>query len=158
MERKEGCYVIDDLENIGKYAGLSANFKIACDFIARGDFGSLSNGRNDISGDDVFVNAVEAQYVKPEDRKPEFHRHHFDIHVPLAADEKIGLAQLDPAAVVSYDEGGDGGFAEQGVEWFVIGKGQFCITWPATCAHAPAVTTDVEKKARKLIVKVSDMV
>ena len=43
---------------------------------------------------------------------------------------------------------------DQQVEWFTVRKGEFCVTWPKTCAHAPAVTTDVAKKSRKLIVKV----
>ena len=34
---------------------------------------------------------------------------HFDIHVPLAADERIGLGALDPSVKFDYDESSDGG-------------------------------------------------
>ena len=154
MQKLENVYVIDKLENLSAYASLSPAFAKAVEFLKRGDFASLKAGRNDIAGDEVFVNNVEAQYVLPADRKPEVNHKYFDVHVPLAADEKIGLAVFDALAKGSFDEAGDGGLYEQKVEWFVVKQGEFCITWPITCAHAPAVTTDEPKKAHKLIVKV----
>ena len=154
MTRLEGTYVIDSLANIGEYAALGANFAKACEFLARGDFGSLRQGRNDIDGDDVFVNCVDAKYVAQEDRPNEIHRKYFDIHVPLSADERIGLGALDPSVKFDYDEASDGGVPVQPLDWFTVKRGEFAICWPKTCPHAPAVTTDVPKTARKLIVKV----
>ena len=154
MQELESVYVIDRLENIGRYAALGANFATAAAFIAKGDFASLKPGRNAIDGANVFVNCVETRYVLPAERAPEVHRRHFDIHVPLSDDERIGLAALDPGAKGSFDAAEDVGFYEQPVDWRVVRRGEFCITWPATCAHAPAVTTDVVKTARKLIFKV----
>ena len=104
MVKLEGTYVIDSLENIGSYAGLGANFAKACEFVAKGDFGSLKPGRNDIDGDNVFVNCVDAQYVAQADRPNELHRRYFDIHIPLAADEMIGMAALDPAAQFDFEK------------------------------------------------------
>ena len=109
MVKLEGTYVIDSIENIGRYAGLGANFAKACEFIAKGDFGSLKAGRNDIDGDDVFVNCVDAKYVAQADRPNEIHMKYFDIHVPLAADERIGLGALDPAVKFDFDEASDAG-------------------------------------------------
>ncbi len=154
MTELSECYVIDSLENIGKYASLGANFKKACDFIAKGDFGSLAPGRNEIDGDEVFVNSVEASYVLPSERRPEFHRDYFDIHVPLANDERIGLAPYAPCAGETFSEKDDCGFNDQAVEPFTVRRGEFAICWPKTCAHAPAITTDVPKKSAKLIFKV----
>lgn len=154
MEKLENCYLIDSLENIGSYAGLGANFRTACEFLSRGGFDALAPGKNQIDGDRVFVNNVEAQYVLPEERRPELHRKYFDIHVPLESDERIGLALFDAGAKGEFNEAEDGGLYDQKVDWFTVRRGEFCITWPKTCAHAPAVTTDVAKKSRKLIVKV----
>ena len=154
MEEQKHVYTIDRLENIGNYADLSANFATAAAFLAKGDFASLKPGRNEIDGENVFANLDAPTYVQPEDRTPEVHRRHFDIHVPLTDDEKIGLSAFDARAKGAFDEAKDGGFYEQDVDWHVIRKGEFCITWPVTCAHAPAVTTDVVKSARKLVVKV----
>lgn len=154
MRKLEGTYAIDTVANISAYAGISPGFAKACEFVAKGDFSSLKPGRNDIDGDDVFVNFAEADYVEKKDRRPELHRAYFDIHVPLDSDELIGLAAHDPAASGSFDESGDFGLYDEPVEWMAVKRGEFAICWPGTCAHAPAVTPDVPKKAKKLIVKI----
>ena len=136
MVEINGVYLIDKLENIGNCAGIGANFAAACEFVAKGDFASLKPGRNEIDGDSVFVNCDEARYVAPEDRRVEF------------------LALLDESAQQTFDDAKDCGFAEQRVEWFTVRRGEFAVCWPRTCAHAPAVTTDAPKSARKLIVKI----
>ena len=154
MVKIDGIYLIDKLENIGSCAEIGANFAAACEFIAKGDFASLKPGRYEIDGDSVFVNCEEPQYVAPEDRRVEFHKKYFDIHIPLDADERIGLARLDETAPQTFDDAKDCGFAEQQVKWLTVRRGEFAICWPKTCAHAPAVTTDAPKSARKLIVKI----
>ena len=154
MAELDGIYIIDKLENIGRCAEIGVNFAAACEFVAKDDFASLKPGRNVIAGDNVFVNCDDADYVAPEDRRVEFHRRYFDIHIPLEADERIGLARLDESAPQTFDDARDCGFAEQQVEWFTVRRGEFAICWPGVCAHAPAVTTDSPKKARKLIVKI----
>lgn len=154
MQEQKHVYVIDKLANIGQYASLSANFATAAAFLATGAFASLKPGRNEIDGENVFVNCDAPTYVLPADRTPEVHHRYFDIHVPLTDDEKIGLSAFDARAQGTFDTAKDVGFYAQDVDWHVIRLGEFCITWPITCAHAPAVTTDVVKSARKLIVKV----
>lgn len=154
MIELKNVYLIDRLENVSKYAAIGPNMKTACEFLAKGNFAALVAGRNVIDVDKVFVNNVVADYVAKADRKPEVHHRYFDIHVPLEADECIGLAVFDQNAKGSFDEVGDGGLYEQPVEYFTVKKGEFAICWPIVCAHAPAVTTDTPKKAKKLIVKV----
>jgi len=154
MTRLDNCYVIDTLANIGKYAGISANFKKACDFIAKGDFDKLVPGKNVIDGDEVFVNRDLANYVTKAERRPEFHRAYFDIQIPLENDEIIGLAKLDESTSVPFDETRDCGFNDQPVEYFTLKRGEFAICWPGVCAHSPAITTDEPKKSVKLVVKV----
>ena len=155
MKELKNCYIIDSLANIGQYASISQNMKTAVEFLQKGDFAALQPGKNVIDGDNVFVNNVEPDYVEKKDRKPEVHHKYFDIHVPLAEDETMGLAVFDATAKGDFDEAGDGGLYEQEVEYFTIRKGEFCITYPITCAHAPAITaTETAHKSKKLIVKV----
>ena len=155
MTELKNCYIIDKLENVGKYAGICPAMKTAAAFLAKGDFASLVPGKNVIDGDKVFINNLEPEYVLKADRKPEVHHKYFDIHVPLAEDETMGLGVFDATAKGSFDEAGDGGLYEQEVEYFTLHKGEFCITYPITCAHAPAITATAEAhKSKKLIVKV----
>lgn len=155
MQELKHVYIIDSLANIGRYASLSANFATAAAFLAKGDFASLKPGRNEIDGENVFVNFDTPTYVPSAERTPEVHRLYFDIHVPLTSDEQIGLSAFDARAKGTFDTAGDVGFYAQDVDWHVVRMGEFCIMWPITCAHAPAVTTTgFVKPARKLVVKV----
>lgn len=155
MTELKYCYIIDKVENIGAYASICPAMKTAAEFIAKGDFASLAPGKNVIDGENVFVNNVEPEYVLKADRKPEVHHKYFDVHVPLIEDETIGLGVFNACAPGSFDEAGDGGLYEQEVTYFTVKKGEFCITYPITCAHAPAITaTDAAHKSKKLIVKV----
>jgi YhcH/YjgK/YiaL family protein len=155
MDMAEGVFIVDDLQNILAYSTIGKNFARACEFVAKGDFSSLNLGRNEIEGDDIFVNLDETKYVAKDERKGELHRKYFDIHIPLDADELIGVREFAAGEECLYDEERD--FSNQaaaGVKWLEIKRGQFAICWPKTCVHAPAVTTDVPKIAHKLIVKI----
>lgn len=154
MIAEENVFVIDKLENLSRYAALSANMKRACDFLATAQLDALAEGKNVVDGEKVFINKVVTDYVPRSQRPPEVHHRYFDIHIPLEADECLGLAPFDRSAAGSFDESKDLGFYQQAVQWFTVRKGEFALCWPKVCAHAPAVTTDIPKKARKLIVKV----
>ena len=158
MVKLEGTYVIDRLENIGEYAGLGANFAKACEFIAKGDFGSLKPGRNDIDGDNVFVNCVDAQYVAQADRPNEIHRRYFDIHVPITGDEVDGYiydeanAKANAAGFVEKDDYVL--FRNPKMRKVNVAKGEFAIFYPPYGAHAPNKTDGASRAHRKLVVKV----
>lgn len=154
MIELRNCYIIDSLANIGKYRALSPNFKTACDFVAKGDFSALKPGKNVIDGEAVFVNDNPTNFCVQGERKMEFHRRYYDIHIPLDCDERIGLGVFDARTRAAYDAEKDVGFCAQEVDWFVIRKGEFCITAPYTCVHVPSVTTDTPKTVRKIVVKV----
>ncbi len=150
-------FVIDDLTNIGRYASLSENFGKAVDFIKSNDLTKVAEGRTAIDGDAVYVNHDVANFVRMQDRRAEVHHRHFDVHVPLTGDEQIGLALFDARRSGSFDEARDCGFYDydpHDVDWHLLRRGQFCITWPVTCVHLPAVTPDVPKSVHKLVFKV----
>jgi YhcH/YjgK/YiaL family protein len=156
MEVK-GIYAVDRLEHIGRYAGISAAFAKAAEFLRRTDLGSLAAGRYDIDGDDCFVIVNDkAELVPPSERKPEFHRRYFDIQIPLTGDETYGLAELDVSAVGEFDVLKDIGFVDQKTVPVTLGPGEFAIFFPEKCAHAPACSLSGPRTIRKMVVKVRD--
>ena len=54
MREEKNVFVIDRLENIGKYAGLNANFAKAVAFLATGDFAALAPGKSALDGENAF--------------------------------------------------------------------------------------------------------
>ena len=53
--------ILDTLDNLGKYASLSPLFPKAIEFITTADLVNLPLGRNEILGDEIFANVMEAQ-------------------------------------------------------------------------------------------------
>ena len=147
-------FVIDSLSNIDKYASLSENFAKAVDFIRRNDLKKIAAGKTSIAGDDVYVNCCDADYVSPAERRPELHRVYFDVHVPLTCDEQIGHGVFDARVKADFDEANDVGFYEQDFDWHVVRRGEFCLVWPKTCLHAPAIALGEPHDARKLVAKI----
>ena len=156
MTELKNCYVIDTLDNIEKYAGISENFKKACDVIAKGVFESFAPGRHEIAGVDVYVNRDTATYVHQNERRPEFHREYFDIQLPLTGEETVGVGRLDPTVRGDFDEEKDCGFYDETpVEPLTLEPGQFVILHPETCAHAPCCSEDAAGMTiRKIVIKV----
>lgn len=154
MEVK-GVYAVDRLEYIGQYAGISAAFAKAVEFLKRGEFGTLAAGRHDIDGDNCFaIVNDEAELVAPSERKVEVHREYFDIQIPLSDSETYGVAELDPSAPGSFDAEKDIGFYDQKTVPVTLKPGEFAIFYPETCAHAPACSLSGPRKIRKIIVKI----
>ena len=150
----ENIYIVDKVENLGKYAALGENFAKAVAFLQKADFAALPLGRNEVDGDNVWVNAAVAELAPLASKKPEVHRRYFDIQIPLDGEETYGLAKFDPAAAGSFDEAKDIGFYDQAVEPVTVRPGEFAILWPNVCAHAPGCSLDGARTIRKLVVKV----
>jgi len=150
----EGVYIIDSLENIEKYANVGRYFPKAVERIRRGEFDLLTPGRNEIDGDNVWVNCDEPELVPPTERRVEVHHRYFDIQIPLAGEETFGIAPFDPSAPGSFDETRDIGFYEMSVKYFTLKPGEFAIFYPKTCAHAPGCTLGAKHRSRKLVFKI----
>jgi len=149
--KMENVYIIDKVENLGKYADLGPNFAKAIAYLQKADFAALPLGRNEIDGDNVWVNAAEAKLTPVEAKKPELHHAYFDIQIPLTGDETYGLAKFDPASAGSFDEAKDIGFYDQAVEPITVKVGEFAILYPNTCLHAPGCSLTGERTIRKLV-------
>ena len=154
MEVK-GVYIVDRLEHLADYAGISPAFAKAVEFLQKSDLAALAAGRHEIDGDECFAIVNDAaELVAPAERKVEVHRVYFDIQIPLSGEETYGLAEFDPAAEGSFDESKDIGFYDQKVVPVTLKPGEFAVFYPDTCAHAPACTLGEPCSIRKIIVKV----
>lgn len=150
----ENVYVVDKLENLGKYAAINGNFARAVAFLAKANLATLPIGRNVVDGDNVWVNAMDAELTPLDAKKPELHRQYFDIQIPLTGEETYGLAKFDPASAGSFDGTKDIGFYDQAVEPVTVKPGEFAIFYPNVCLHAPGCSLTGGRTIRKLVAKV----
>ncbi|MBQ6693319.1 MAG: YhcH/YjgK/YiaL family protein [Bacteroidaceae bacterium] len=146
--------ILDSLENLRKYAGVNPNFPIAIDFILNTELDKLPLGRNEVCGDKVFANVMEAQPRTKEEAPIEIHRKYIDIQIPLTGDEVMGYIPKTELPEREYDEQGDASLYPVGMlatDYVNVKRSMFTIFFPQD-GHAPAVTP---VKLRKVIVKVA---
>ena len=150
----KGICITGRLATIGELAALGPNFAKAVSFLTTHDLDALPTGRNEIDGDRCWANVDEIELVPLAAKRPEVHRRYFDIQIPLAADETIGIARFDEGAPGSFDEAKDIGFYDQPVEPIAVKVGEWALLYPTTCAHAPGCTSAAPCHQRKIVVKV----
>lgn len=146
--------VLDRIENFGKYVSLNSNFVKAMEFLQNYNLQELPLGRNEICGDLIFANVVEAKSKSKDEAPIEIHRKYIDVHIPLSGDELIGytpLAELPYAEFVEADDAALYPLSLSARDYFNVRRGEFAIFFPQD-GHAPAITPTPLKK---IILKVA---
>ena len=146
--------VLDRIENFEKYLSLNPNFVKAMEFLQNSNLQDLPLGRNEICGDIIFANVVEAKSKSKSEAPIEIHRKYIDVHVPLSGDELIGytpLAELPYAEFVEADDAALYPLSLSARDYFNVRRGEFAIFFPQD-GHAPAITPTPLKK---IILKVA---
>ena len=132
-----------DLGKLGK------NFAAAQEFLLTADLASLSAGRHDIDGDNVFVNIQE--YTQ-EDKTPAYEAHavYADIQLVLRGSERFRWGLGTPGELQGDFRPVTG--VERYVE-FTLRENQFVIFLPGE-PHAPGLPENGPAFCRKAVVKV----
>ena len=82
-------------KDLNRYLGLSQEMDTAIRYLQTADLRSLQKGRNEIDGDNVFVNRFDYQTMSQENAIWEGHIRYADIHVLLSGNEKIGVSNVN---------------------------------------------------------------
>ena len=146
--------ILDSLENFGMYLSMNPNFAKALEFLKGNNLDELPLGRNEVSGDLVYANVVEAK-PKSKDCVPiEIHRKYIDIHVPLSGDEQMGYTPVNELPYAEFIEADDAALNPVSLrarDYFNVKKGEFAVFFPQD-GHAPAIT---DAPLKKIIIKVA---
>ena len=146
--------ILDSLKNLGSYEALSPNFAKAIEFILKSDLSALPLGRNEICGDLVYANVMEAKPKSKEEARLEIHRKYIDIQIPISGNELMGYTPLAELPAPDYVESDDAALYPAGIvarDYFNVKNDQFVIFFPQD-GHAPAITPVALKK---VVVKVA---
>jgi biofilm protein TabA len=143
--------IIDDLANSDKYRE-HPSFGIAFDFLKNSDLASLSNGRTDLAGDDVFA-LVSRNGTTFNGAKLEVHRAYLDIHYIVSGSDTIGWKYLPDcqAPIEHFREKEDYQlFGDTDYMRFELGQNKFMVVYPSD-AHAPCIETS---ELFKIVIKI----
>ena len=149
--------IIGKIKDLNRYKGLNYNLDKAIDFIINTDLLSLEHGRNEIDGDNVFLNRFSYTCSKEEDCFFEGHKDYLDIHLVLKGQELLGYSDVSElAALTEYDQKDDFIKYKGPVHTYCKSLvGDFIITFPEDI-HMPKISINndfVEKAVCKVLVK-----
>ncbi len=95
--------IYDSVKNSNLYSDIPW-LKRIFEFIEANDLNSLSNGRNDIDGEDLFANVVEYETTE-DDVKYESHIEYIDVHYILSGGERMSFDDVSRLEVSDpYDK------------------------------------------------------
>ncbi len=118
-------------EQLGRYKGLSKAMDTAIDYLAEKDLNELNMGRNDVDGDQVYINRFDYTTMPEAEASWEGHKYYADIHVVLEGEEKIGVTNASSLKAGEYDEAGDFIPYEGPVDsWVTMRPGDILVVFP----------------------------
>ena len=118
-------------KNLSRYLGQSKSLDAAIRAILHSDPEQLSMGRNDIDGDNAFVNRFDYDTMPQEQALWEGHIAYGDVHVLLEGHEKIGVSNVEHLIQTVRKEQEDFvGFQGPVETWFSMTPEDVLIVYP----------------------------
>ncbi|MCI5972190.1 MAG: YhcH/YjgK/YiaL family protein [Anaerococcus sp.] len=146
--------IFGNIKNLEEYSFLEDKIKECFTYAKENDLMSFDTGRHDIKGDELFVNIVEYETTKPENRFWEAHKDYLDLHLLLDGKEQIDLNFLKNMTLGEYIKEEDyqkiEGYKNSSV---TLSQGDFLICYPND-GHMTAIAVDKPQKIKKAIFKI----
>ena len=146
--------IYTNMDRILRYLGISETLDTAIRYLVSNDLTQLHMGRNEIDGDDVFVNRFDYNTMTEEEAIWEGHKKYGDIHVLLCGHEKIGVSDAASLTATCQKEADDFIGYEGDVEtWFTMRPGDILVVYPED-VHMVKVQLKGESHVEKAVFKV----
>jgi YhcH/YjgK/YiaL family protein len=146
--------IIDKLSNAEIYYGLHPRIKKGLQFLIDNDLNSLTPGKYEIEGDDIFVMIQEYETINVEHGRWESHQKYTDIQFMILGEERMGYANVDRMKVVEHHKEKDLMFLDGNGDLLFVNQGCFTIFTPKD-AHMPTLSVHKPRYVKKAVVKVS---
>ena len=141
-------------EQLNRYKGISKALDTAIDYLAEKDLNELNMGRNDVDGDQVYINRFDYTTMPEAEAAWEGHKYYADIHVLLDGEEKIGVTNASSLKAGDYDESGDFIPYEGPVDsWVTMRPGDILVVFPED-VHMVKVQLNGPSQVKKAVFKV----
>ena len=142
------------LKYIHRYLGQSAALDTAIRHLLNADLTKLTKGRNEVDGDQVFINRFDYQTMPDEQAIWEGHLQYADMHVLLSGHEKIGVTHVGnlKETVRKADEDFVG-FEGPVETWFTMTTEDILIVYPEDIHKVKVIDSEstlVEKACYKI--------
>lgn len=140
-------------QNITRYLGQSHALDTAILFLVNADWTKLTKGRNEVNGDEVFINCFDYQTIAPELAIWEGHEKYGDIHILLSGHEKIGVSNAEELTVTGRNPKEDFiGYEGPVQTWFHMTPEDVLIVFPEDVHKVKVIDCD-SSLVQKICVK-----
>lgn len=153
----DGVYtmIYDRVQNIRQYKGISNNLDKAIEFLYKTDLQGLSNGTNEIDGDNVFANIMNYDTKDIEHGVKEAHKRYIDIHFIISGKEQVLVSDISELEIAGeYVEEDDCAFYKGDMNTCCIIQDDYFVICFPNDVHTPAIRVDESQYVKKMVVKV----
>ena len=141
------------LEQLGRYRGLSQHLDTAIHFLEEGGASRLTMGRNEVDGDEVYINRLDYATIPEEQAAWEGHARYGDIHIMIAGQERIGVSDTSQLTPTVQKEAEDFlGFEGPVRVWYPMEADDVLIAFPED-AHMVKVELGGAMPVSRAVVK-----
>lgn len=146
--------IYSTFDNLHRYKGISQHLDTAIAFLTSQDLTQLHNGRNEVDGDNVFINVFEYDTIPEESGMWEAHVQYADIHVDITGFEKIGVTDMSMLKETCRKEAEDFIGCDGPVKaWVPLCPGTALVVFPED-AHMVKIQDGESTHVRKAVFKV----
>lgn len=146
--------IFGNITQLSDYSFLDGQMKKCFDYAKEHDLLQYEKGSHEIEGDQLFVNIVEYETTKAENRFWEAHKNYLDVHLMLRGQEQIDLNFIENMEQKEFVEKDDFLPLEGGKNSeVVLRNGDFLICYPHD-GHRTAVAAEGPETIKKAIFKV----
>lgn len=146
--------IFGNVNNLEEYPFLEEQVKECFTYAKEHKLVEYEKGSHGIDGDRLFVNIVEYETVKAEERFWEAHKQYLDVHLMLDGTEQIDLNFIQNMELREFVPQDDflpmDGEKNSSV---ILRNGDFLICYPSD-GHRTAVAVEESQKIKKAIFKV----
>lgn len=146
--------IFGNVQNLKEYLCMEDGIFECFNYAKENNLSVYDRGCHEIDAKRIFVNIVEYETAKQEDRFWEAHREYLDVHLMLEGTERIDLNFIQNMDVKEYAAKDD--FLPMDGEKngsVILKPGDFLVCYP-TDAHRTAIAVDKQENIKKAIFKV----
>ncbi|WP_293008615.1 MULTISPECIES: YhcH/YjgK/YiaL family protein [unclassified Oscillibacter] len=116
---------------------------------------TLQKGRNEVCGDEIYINRMEYTTANPEEKIWEAHRAYYDVHCVLQGEERVQLSPLSAmTAKEEYHPEGDYQFFDGPAQQEVFLKPGAILICEPEDVHKVGIAADAPETIQKMVMKV----
>lgn len=141
-------------EDIHQYKGLMKNLDIALTYLETHDLSELVLGRNEVDGDNVFINYMNYTTISEAEGFFEAHLDYLDLHIMVSGEECVGVSHISKLEEFTRDESSDFvGYKGIAQCKCLVNTEMALIVYPED-AHMVKVMCDMSESVHKAVIKI----